>query len=348
MTRSAEKVAVLLSGGVDSSVVALKAVENFGKPNVVAYTLILHRGNFEDAERAQKVARFLGIEHRVLDLREEFTREVIDYFVQEYRKGRTPNPCAVCNQRIKLGLAVKRLLPEGFTKILTGHYVRKIDFSGYPTLARGLDRKKDQSYFLAKLDPKLLKFLEFPLGELTKEEVKNIAAKADLPTASRKESQDICFLEGKKVVQFLRDYIPPSAGVFIYKGKVVGKHKGYYGYTIGQRRGLGLRLGKPVYVVDIDASTNTVIVGDREDLATREVTLEELTLFVPPELWKNLYGQVRYRTPSQKVENFKFEPPEGTDKLKLKFEEPFYGVAKGQIGALYLDDRILVAGGIIS
>ncbi len=338
------KVAVLLSGGVDSSVVALKAVEKYGKPSVVAYTLILHGGNREDFENAKRVAEFLGIEHRVLDLREEFKQRVIDYFIEEYRRGRTPNPCAVCNQRVKLGAAVEHLRKEGFEKILTGHYTRKTTFEGFQTLARAVDRKKDQTYFLATLNPELLKFLEFPLGELTKEEVREIALKSGLPTASRKESQDVCFLEGKKVSEFLKKYIPPKAGVFIYKGKVVGRHGGYYAFTIGQRRGLGLRLGKPVYVLGIDAERNAVEVGDKEDLATREVVLEDLTTFVPTEFWKNLYGQVRYRTAPQRVEKFEFTPKG----LRLKFEKPFYGVAKGQIGALFVDDKVLVGGGFIA
>jgi tRNA-specific 2-thiouridylase len=165
-----------------------------------------------------------------------------------------------------------------------------------------------------------------------------------LPTATRKESQDICFLDGQKVSEFLKNYIPPKAGFFIYKNKVVGRHEGYFAFTVGQRRGLGLRLGKPVYVIDIDAEKNAVIVGDREELATRRVRLERLTIFVPPQFWDNLYGQIRYRTPSQRVEGFEFS--DGV--LDLWFEKPFYGVAKGQIGALYINDEILAAGGIIS
>lgn len=340
-----EKIAVLLSGGVDSSTVAYMVREQYPTAEVVGVTLLLH-GNEEDIENAKRVCEFLGIPHRVLDLRKPFRERVFNYFLEEYRRGRTPNPCAVCNQEIKLGLATEILTSEGFEKIYTGHYVRKVEYKGFPTLARPKDLNKDQTYFLALLKPKYLKFLEFPLGDFTKEEVREIAKKAGLPTKSRKESQDICFLEGQRLKDFLKNYFPPSAGVFVYKGKVVGMHSGYYTYTIGQRRGLGLRLGKPVYVVDIDASTNTVVVGDKEDLLKDTVEVENLNPFIPlKELkGKTLYGQIRYRTPAKEVERIE-ETPAG---LRIKFKEPFSGVARGQIAALYLDNKILAVGGIIS
>jgi len=339
------KYAVLLSGGVDSSVVAYLVKERYPDRPVVGVTLLLHN-NWEDVENAKRVCEYLKIPHRVLDLRKPFEERVIKYFLDEYRKGRTPNPCAVCNQEIKLGLATEILTSEGFEKVFTGHYVRKVRVGDRLTLARPKDPKKDQTYFLALLKPKYLPYLEFPLGEYTKEEVKKIAERVGLPTRSRKESQDICFLEGQKLKDFLKKHIPPSAGNFVYKGKVVGRHSGYYAYTVGQRRGLGLRLGKPVYVVDIDAERNIVFVGDREELLTREVELKDLNLFLPLEEVgeKPLWGQVRYRTPPKEVEKIE-ETPKG---VRVFFKEPFEGVAKGQIGALYLENKYLVGGGIIS
>ena len=341
-----KKVAVLLSGGVDSSVVALLAKKKlYPDADIVGVTLLLYK-NEEDIENAKRVCQYLNIPHGVLDLRKPFRERIIDYFLREYRRGRTPNPCAVCNQEIKLGLATKILTSEGFQKVLTGHYVRKVKIGDHLTLARPKDPKKDQTYFLALLKGEYLKYLEFPLGDYTKEEVRAIAREAGLPTHSRKESQDICFLEGQKLKDFLKDYIPPQAGTFIYKGKVVGRHEGYYAYTVGQRRGLGLRLGKPVYVVDIDAERNIVYVGDKEELFTDEVLLEGLNLFLPLEgvRGKPLWGQVRYRTPPKEVE----EIGETERGLKVKFKEPFAGVAKGQIGALYLFNRYLVGGGFIA
>jgi tRNA-specific 2-thiouridylase len=339
------KIAVLLSGGVDSSTVAYMVKNRYPNAEVVGVTLLLYR-NEEDIENAKRVCEFLKIPHRVLDLRKPFEERIIKYFLEEYKRGRTPNPCAVCNQEIKLGLATEILTSEGFEKIFTGHYVRKVNYRGFLTLERPKDTNKDQTYFLALLKRDYLKYLEFPLGDYTKEEVRQIAKRAGLPTQSRKESQDICFLEGQKLKDFLKKHIPPSAGVFVYKGKVVGKHSGYYAYTIGQRRGLGIRLGKPVYVVDIDAETNTVVVGDKEDLLKDTIEVENLNLFLPLEevKYKTLYGQIRYRTPAKEVERI-----EETDRgLKIKFKEPFSGVARGQIAALYLDNKILVAGGVIA
>ncbi len=338
------KLAVLLSGGIDSSVVTYLVKKNNPDAQVVAFTLLLY-GNEEDIENAQRVCKFLGIPCEVLDLRKPFRERVISYFLHEYGKGRTPNPCAVCNWEIKLGLAVDILTEEGFEKIYTGHYVRKVKFQGYTTLARPKDREKDQTYFLALLKPERLKHLEFPLGDFTKEEVRRIAKEVNLPTKSRKESQDICFLEGQKLKDFLLKHFTPEEGVFVYKGKVVGTHKGYFVYTIGQRRGLGLRLGKPVYVIGIDAKINTVFVGDKEELLTREVNLGSVNCFLPlKEIQKlNLWGQIRYRTPAKEVE--KLEPtPKG---LRVTFKQPFSGVAKGQIGALYVNNEILACGGFI-
>ena len=339
------KVAVLLSGGVDSSVVALLAKERYPDAQIVGVTLLLH-DNWEDIENAKRVCQYLKIPHEVLDLRKPFEERIINYFLDEYRRGRTPNPCAVCNQEIKLGLATEILTSEGFEKVLTGHYVRKVKVGNHLTLGRPKDLQKDQTYFLALLKGKYLPYLEFPLGDYTKEEVRGIAKRAGLPTQSRKESQDICFLGGQKLRDFLKRHIPPKAGNFVYKGKVVGRHEGYYAYTVGQRRGLGLRLGKPVYVVGIDAKTNTVFVGDREELLTRKVVLEELNLFLPLEgvRGKPLWGQIRYRTPPKEVESLR-ETDRG---LEITFREPFSGVAKGQIGALYLDNKYLVGGGFIA
>ncbi len=339
------KLAVLLSGGVDSSAVAYLVKEQNRDAEVVAFTLLLYK-NGEDIENARRVAEFLKIPHEVLDLREEFRRRIIENFVSSYRKGETPNPCAVCNQQIKLGLATEILTSEGFEKIYTGHYVRKVPFEGHLTLARGKDLKKDQSYFLALLRPEYLPYLEFPLGGFTKEEVRRLAERVGLPTKSRKESQDICFLEGRKLKDFLRDYIPPQAGFFLYKGKVVGKHSGYYTFTVGQRRGLGVRLGKPVYVKEIDAEKNAVILGDKDEILTNRVLLRDLNLFVEPKMLKSLplEGQVRYRTEPKRVREIGFT--EGG--LEVVFEEPFFGVAKGQIGALYTADGTLVAGGVIT
>ena len=338
-----KKVAVLLSGGIDSSLTAYLVKERYKGAHIEGVTLLLHK-NFEDIERAKEVCKFLNIPHRVLDLRKQFEKRIVEYFVNSYREGKTPNPCAVCNQEIKLGLAVEILTSEGFEKIYTGHYVKKVEVEGHLALKRARDRNKDQTYFLALLKPKYLKHLEFPLGDFTKEEVRSAARELNLPTKERKESQDICFLEGKKLKDFLKEFIPPKAGNFVYKGKIVGKHGGYYVYTVGQRRGLGLRLGKPVYVLGIDADTNTVFVGDREELKTVKVELEKVNLFLPLEKVEGkLEGQIRYRTPPKRVSKI-----ERTERgLKVEFEEPFSGVAPGQIGALYTENGILVGGGFI-
>ncbi len=337
------KIAILLSGGVDSSVVAYLVKRKY-KTDIVAFTLLLYN-NWDDIESAKKVADYLKIPHEVLDLRKPFKERVFNYFLNSYKRGETPNPCAICNQEIKLGLATEILVSQGFEKIFTGHYVRKESVDYFTVLKRGKDLKKDQSYFLALLKPKYLQFLEFPLGVFTKEEVRKIAVEAGLPTRNRKESQDICFLEGKKLKEFLKSYIPPKAGKFIYKGIEIGTHEGYYSFTVGQRRGLGVRVGKPVYVKEIIADKNLVVLGDKEELLTNEVVLKKLNFFVDKDILNKypLWGQIRYRTPAVEVEDFLF-----TSKgLRLRFKNPFVGVARGQIGALYWNNETLVAGGIV-
>jgi len=335
----------LLSGGVDSSLVAHLVKRQNPDARVVAFTLLLHDRAEEDLESARKVAEFLKLPHEVVDLRKTFKEKVVDYFVNSYARGLTPNPCAVCNRLVKLGEAVDRITSEGFEKVYTGHYARKGVLLGREVPMRGLDAKKDQSYFLALLRPEVLKKVEFPLGDWTKEEVRKAARELGLPTKDRGESQDVCFLGGERPREFLKRFLPPKAGYFLYKGKKVGTHGGIFGFTVGQRRGLGVRLGRPVYVKALDAEKNLVILGDREELYSDRLLLKEPNLFLEPEELKGLtlLGQPRYRTAPKRVKSLEFSP-EG---LKVVFEEPFFGVAPGQVGALYTPQGHLVAGGII-
>ena len=351
-----KKVAVGLSGGVDSSVSALLLKEK--GYDVIGITLKLssvENCNLDvqvccspqDIKDARQVAQFLGIEHYVVDWEELFKKDVIQSFIEDYHKGLTPNPCAVCNRDVKTGkLAkyVKKILGADF--FATGHYIQIEDHKEFGrVLKRGKDRKKDQSYFLSLIEKEVLNYLIFPLGDYTKDEVRKIAEKYNLPVSSKKDSFEICFTAGKTPAQFLdeNNLIQTSEGyIYHINRQKLGKHKGLHHYTIGQRRGLGVAWKKPLYVIDKDVNTNSLIVGEEEHLYTDHVKARDLNFFVPTHKWKNLKVQGRYKQKPVEVKEFEYKD----GKLTVFFKEPQSKFAKGQVLAVYSDDYLL-AGGII-
>jgi tRNA-specific 2-thiouridylase len=347
-------VAVGMSGGVDSSTTAFLLKEKGF--DVIGITLVLSDlkdgdcFSTKDIEDAKNVAKYLGIKHIVVDFRDIFKEKVINYFVNEYKRGLTPNPCSICNRDIKMGAMINFALNElKADKFATGHYAKlERDENFGLVIKRGKDKQKDQSYFLTLINKNVLDYLLFPLGDFTKEEVRQIAKENKLPVAEKTESFEICFTRGVSPSEYMLEnkYISETEGDIIHiSGKKLGKHKGLFKYTIGQRRGLGIRWKKPLYVIEKDIFRNAIIVGERKYLTTDKVIASNLNLLVEPEKWdkSNICIQGRYRQKCIRIKDFKIED----ENITIQFNEPQERFAEGQILALYQDD-ILLGGGIIS
>ncbi|EDP73443.1 tRNA 2-thiouridine(34) synthase MnmA [Hydrogenivirga sp. 128-5-R1-1] len=349
------KVAVGMSGGVDSSVAALLLKEK--GYDVTGITLKLSSienscdiqvcCSPQDVKDAEKVASFLGIEHYTIDWEKDFKNKVIDYFVNELKEGKTPNPCSVCNREIKTGRLYKYVnLVFGADFLATGHYIKTVEINGQKLIKRGKDLKKDQSYFMALVEKEVLNGLLFPLGDFTKEEVRKIAEKYGLPVSQKKDSFEICFTAGKTPAEYIEEnkiFELQKGDIIHISGKKLGKHRGLAHYTIGQRRGLGVRWHKPLYVIDKNVENNTVIVAEDNYLLTDTVKAEDFNFHLPIEKWEgNLNVQGRYRQKPVEVEDFSYK----NGILEIKLKQPQVKFASGQILAVYKDD-ILLGGGII-
>jgi tRNA-specific 2-thiouridylase len=343
----AGRVAVAMSGGVDSAAALLKARDAGYAP--VGLTLRLWTDpHGPDGERvccspaavvaARATCHGLGIPHVTLDLRERFRRAVVAPFVSAYERGETPNPCVQCNRAFRFAAFFGFARRVGAARLATGHYARLAEHRGRLLLARAADGAKDQSYMLARIDPRSLERLWFPLGEQTKEETRAQARAAGLDAAGRAESQEACFLAGGDYRDFLaRHGLAPRAGAVVDEsGTELGAHGGYWRFTPGQRRGLGIASAEPVYALRTEPRTNTVVVGPRTALGRREVTVRAGRLFVPVE---RAEAKLRYRSPAApaRVE------PAGRG-FRLVLDEPAYGVAPGQAAVLYEDDAVVGAG----
>ena len=362
-----------MSGGVDSSVAAFLVREAGYETTGITMRLFDNETIGEDSgktccslssiEDACAVANKLGIYYAVYDMREDFRQSVIDRFVRAYESGATPNPCVACNKFLKFErlyqLAAKDLLPdtellsgaalsEPPLSIATGHYaVIEQSPSGRWLLRKGADPSKDQSYFLYDLTQEQLSRTLFPLGALTKPEVRAIAEEQGLVNAHKRESQDICFVPGGDYAAFIRNYTgreyPP--GEFVTRdGLILGTHKGIINYTIGQRKGLGLALKKPAYVLGLDTTANKVILGDNSDLFTRELTASDfnwVSTAVPQDSIR-ASARIRYRhheSPAQII-------PVSEDRVRIIFDEPQRAITRGQSVVVY-DGDYVIGGGII-
>ena len=354
------RVVVAMSGGVDSSVAAA-LLKNHGF-EVIGITMCFNLPDtpskrprccgLEGIEDARRVAHRLGIKHYVLNLQKVLKEEVIKNFCREYLSGRTPNPCVRCNQYVKFGALLKKALSLGAGCLATGHYARIIK-SQEPRaksqkyfLNKAKDLKKDQSYFLYRLGQAQLKKIIFPLGNYRKDEVRNLARKFNLPVAEKRESQEICFLPGTDYREFLKknyrnSKINPGPAVDT-KGRILGLHKGIALYTIGQREGLGLAVGYPVYVIKIDARRNRITVGTKEEACSREFLVKDCHFTLRP-LKKKIALKVKIRY------NHKEAPaelmPQGS-KIKVRFKKSQFAITPGQSAVFYNQDKVL-GGGII-
>ncbi len=336
------RVAVAMSGGVDSAVALLRAA-----PNAVGVTLRLwldpHSPGAERAccspesvRAARETCHRLGLPHVTLDLREEFRRAVVSPFVRGYARGETPNPCIRCNGGFRFGALLAFMRRAGCERLATGHYARVVSYKGRLLLGRAAS-EKDQSYMLAALDPGRLERLWFPLGEQDKAATRAEAERAGLAVARRPESQEACFLAGDDYRAFLaRQGLEARPGPIVDdRGRELGRHHGYWHFTPGQRRGLGVAASEPLYVLDTSPRANAVVVGPRAALARRRVTARG-RLYADVE---RVAAKLRYRSPA--VAATVSSTPHG---FALALDEPAYGVARGQAAVLYDGDAVVGCG----
>ena len=341
------RVAVALSGGVDSAVALLEARARGHEAVGVTLRLWTDPAG-PDGERAccspaavvaaRETCHSLRVPHVTLDLRDGFRRAVVAPFVAGYGAGETPNPCIRCNGSFRFAALLAFARRVGAARLATGHYAQVREHRGRLLIARAADRAKDQSYMLARLDPRKLEHLWFPLGGWTKEETRARARAAGLAAAARAESQEACFLAGGDYRDFLaRHGLAAEEGPVVDEsGRELGRHAGFWRFTPGQRRGLGVGGGDPLYAVATSAATNTVVVGPREALARTRIAVRSGRLFVPVE---HVQAKLRYRTPAAAA---RVEP--AAHGFRLTLDEPAYGVAPGQAAVLYEDDAVVGAG----
>ncbi|MFI5358130.1 MAG: tRNA 2-thiouridine(34) synthase MnmA [Opitutales bacterium] len=353
-----EKILVAMSGGVDSSVAAL-LLQQQGHAIVGAYMKNwINEDNLigdcpwqQDIADARAVCERLGIEFRVVNLMQDYRRLVVDYLLDGYQRGLTPNPDVMCNSRVKFGVFRAYAEAEDFSALATGHYARRVESDdGNCSLLEGLDKNKDQSYFLALLSQEQVRFARFPIGHLTKPELRRLAREAGLATAGKKDSQGICFIGEVKMADFLKAYVPDAPGPIVRAsdGRELGRHRGLHFYTLGQRRGIGVPSNtehEAYVVVGKRAVDRALLVAfDRADapgLFQNEVRIHRLS-------WTGaaittsqmLECRVRYRDPRVFCE---FAPESGNT-ASIKFEAPQRALASGQILALYDGERLLGGG----
>lgn len=353
-------VVVGMSGGVDSSVAALLLKEQ--GYNVIGVTMNIWQedsaasdgscGGITAVEDAERIAQQLGIPYYVMDFRKEFRCRVIDYFTEEYLAGRTPNPCVVCNRYVKWEALLKRSVELGADYIATGHYAR-IDMlpNGRRAVRNSVTAMKDQTYALYNLTQEQLEHTLFPIGDYTKEQIREIAVRANLAVAQKPDSQDICFVTDDDYAGFIEKNAPdrlPPAGNFVDKsGKILGRHKGITHYTIGQRRGLEIAAGHRIFVTDIRLETNEVVLGENEDIFTSEVTCDKVNFMSVPGIDTGekirVLAKIRYNHKG----DYGYIEKTDDGKVICRFDRPVRAATPGQAMVFYDGEYVLGGGTII-
>ncbi len=356
-----KKVVVAMSGGVDSSLAAALLKEEgyeaigvtmnlFSLPREICRSENLRNCcGFRAVEDAHRVAMALGIPHYLADFRKEFQKKVIADFLEEYRRGRTPNPCIRCNEHIKFKLLWEKAKKLKADYMATGHHAR-LEYdqsSGRYLLKKGKDKGKDQSYFLYTLTQDELARTLLPIGNLTKKEVRDFAQKLELPVAQKPESQEICFIPESRYPEFLKTRIPEAFSpgpIDDLQNRVLGVHKGIIHFTIGQRKGIGIAAPSPLYVLSIDPQKNTIVVGTNDQLYKNRLLASEVNWISGERMTRpiEVKAKIRYRHREAKA----LLTPLESRKVQVEFEEPQRAITPGQAVVFY-DDEVVVGGGII-
>jgi tRNA-specific 2-thiouridylase len=351
LVQQTRRVMVAMSGGVDSSTVAALLLER--GYHVEGLTMSLWREpsavekDQENIAQARAVCDYLGIPLHVLDLRQPFLDRVVRYFVDEYTRARTPNPCLRCNRMLKFGVLIPYARQQGADYLATGHYVRVRETDGVWHLLRGVDRRKDQSYVLYALQQEQLRSLLFPLGEMTKDQVRAYANQRGLPVADRPESQDVCFIQDNDYRRFLREHAPETirpGPILDAQGNQLGTHHGLPYYTVGQREGLGIAAPRPLYVLELDIARNALIVGYAEELGHDTLLADEMSYVAGTEPPDDVLieAKIRYRAPLVPARVYAL--PERQARVVL--DRPLRDITPGQAVVLYQGEEVL-GGGII-
>lgn len=354
-----KKALIAMSGGVDSSVAALIMKNNqyecIGATMILADEKIMNSDaaccNEENIADAKKVCERLSMEHFVYDFSSDFQTEVIDRFVCAYKCGETPNPCVDCNRYIKWGLLFEKCEELGCEKIVTGHYAQVVydEDSRKWLLKKGLDHSKDQSYVLYSLTQKQLEKIALPLGGMSKDEVRNIAEESGFVNSHKKDSQDICFVPDGDYAKFIEDYTNETfpQGDYVDKsGNPLGKHQGIIRYTRGQRKGLGIALGKRTFVLDVNVAENKVVLGENEDLFSRELIAEDINLISIDKITDGMKvkAKIRYNHTEADASVYYIDD----NSFKVIFDEPQRAITKGQAVVLYDGDTVIGGGKIVN
>ena len=337
---SLKQIGLAMSGGVDSTASALLLKRDF---QVHGFLMDIGQPGFGDqAAGVEALAEQLDISLTIVDLKDRFKDTVLDYFINSYRRGKTPNPCMVCNREIKCGLFLEHILSTGLETMATGHYVRRLEIDGDLGLFEGLDPHKDQSYFLARLTSSQLEKMRFPLGSMHKEETYRFMEEHGFYDFRGKESQDVCFLKGTSVADFLDDQLNTrmeSGPIVTVAGKEIGTHRGLHRYTVGQRRGLGLADHSPWYVCGLDANTNRVIVGRNEELNTRHLMAESPNWLTnsPPKAGDTFKVKIRSTHRGAEATIVDLDDTQ----IALEFDQPQRAISPGQYAVLYDSNRVI-------
>lgn len=344
MTEKKEKVLMAMSGGVDSSLSAFLLKEK--GYDVVGITFVFCDGKEGEAADAKVAADKAGIEHFIYDRRDFFKDVVVSDFLNKYKQGLTPNPCVLCNEHMKFYLLNEYAKEINADYIATGHYAQITRKDGFAYITKGFDVKKDQSYFLYAVPQEILNKVIFPLGSFTKEEVKTLAAEKGLKRAvQKKESQEVCFISDDNYHRFLTDHMgsPDPGDIVNPEGKVLGKHKGIWFYTIGQRKGMGIAAEAPLYVKSIDAESNTIVADFKEGLYFTSLKATDLKWVKVPD--EDFEAQVKIRYLHKETKGYVSLDSDST--VCVSFDSPQWGVTPGQAVVFYQDNKV-VGGGTIA
>ena len=349
--KSKGKVLLGMSGGVDSSVSAyLLKKEGY---EVIGATFNLwdkdtHNKTLSNIKDAKNVADMLGIQFHVFDMREQFKKYVVDYFISEYESGKTPNPCVACNRYVKFQGLIDKARDLNIDFVATGHYAKVEKEENRYILKKSKEESKDQTYFLYKLTQEQLSKTLFPLGNYKKTEIRDIAKKLDLKTANRPDSQEVCFIEDNNHYNFVKEYsqnLTQQGDMVDIQGNVLGIHNGISKYTIGQRRGLGVVTGKPMFVIDIDGESNTVILGSNDDLFKKELIASNLNWIAIDSLEDSMEVDIKIRSTAKSAKG-KISPIDNS-RVQVIFNTPQRAITRGQSVVFYKEDSV-IGGGIIT